>query len=420
MTTPAGYALKLPRENPELFGQEDAEQELVAAWTAGRLHHAWLLTGPRGVGKATLAHRFARFLLARGNSPGSGDAVGTPSLFAVADVSPESQAPEFLAPEPAAAGSADRPHRQTVDLAVPEEHPVFRRVRSGGHADHFTLQPGAVAEREAAVLDPGGQRGSGRKGRPSEEILVDDVRALSDFLHLTAGEGGWRVAVIDSIDSMTRNAANALLKILEEPPRNTLLLAVSHAPGRLLPTIRSRCRHLALRPLPDETVAMLLNRAAPDLAAPDRNALVRLADGSAGRALRLLEEDGARLEADLRSLLADLPRLDLRAVQNLAERFAARRDDAPRIATLVELLDGWLATVIRLRALSEAGRVPESDPLLLRVAGQAPAMAWLATRERIAHILERMESVNLDRRATLVTAISLLAETCRPAAGSPR
>ena len=178
-----------PRENPLLFGHAAAQAQILEAMLGGRMHHAWLITGAPGVGKATLAYRFARRLLA-GVQPG----------------------------------------RQ---LAVAATSPVFRRVAAGSHADLLTV------EREW----------DDKKSRLRGEIVVDDARTISAFLRLTPAEGGWRVVVIDGAEHMNRNAANSVLKMLEEPPPRAVLLLTCAAPGRLLPTIRSRCRRLALAPL---------------------------------------------------------------------------------------------------------------------------------------------------------------------------
>src|SRR5436305_3181142 len=208
-----------PRANPDLFGHEAAETALSRLFGQHRLPHALLLTGPRGIGKATLAFRLARFVLAR--STGELE----PGLFG--DVAGEG-------------------------LAVPPDSGVFRRVASGGHADLLTVE---------RAYDP-------RRRRLRGEIVVDDVRAIASFLRLTPAEGGWRVVIVDGADEMNRNAANSLLKILEEPPRRAVLLLVAHSPGRLLPTIRSRCRRFPLTPLPPTTVRRLRARYRPDLPAP--------------------------------------------------------------------------------------------------------------------------------------------------------
>ena len=188
-----------PRGNPDLLGHEAVEAELRRLFDSGRMPHALLLSGPRGIGKATLAFRLARFVLAQG---GGGEQAG-PSLFGDDSGGGED------------AGS--------TGLATPPESGTFRRVASGGHADLLTVE---------RSYDPSRRRLRG-------EIVVGDTREIGAFLRLTPADGGWRVVVVDGADEMNRNAANALLKILEEPPRRALLLLVAHSPGKLLPTIRS-------------------------------------------------------------------------------------------------------------------------------------------------------------------------------------
>src|SRR5438034_4587944 len=215
--SPKAAEAPAPRANPDLVGHETAERELRRLEEAGRLPHALLLSGPRGIGKATLAFRFARFVLASGGGEG---ALG--ALFGEADA---------------------------TGLAIEPESGTFRRVASGGHADLLTVE---------RAYDP-------RRRRVRGEIIVENTREIGAFLRLTPAEGGWRVVIVDGADEMNRNAANALLKILEEPPRRALLLLVAHSPGRLLPTIRSRCRRFPLLPLPEATVAALLARYRPEL-----------------------------------------------------------------------------------------------------------------------------------------------------------
>lgn len=222
------FAVIPPRANPELFGHEAAEATLAAALASGRLHHAWLITGPEGVGKATLAYRFARRLLA-GPAP---------------------------------------------TLALDPANPVFRRIAAGAHADLLTVE----------------RAWDEKAKRRRTEIVVDDVRGVASFLHLTPAEGGWRVVIVDGADTMNRNAANALLKVLEEPPPRAVLLLLAASPGRLLPTIRSRCRSLVLAPLPDALVARLLHEKLPDAPEPER--IAALAGGSPGQALALAEGEG--------------------------------------------------------------------------------------------------------------------------------
>jgi len=199
-----------PRQAERLVGHDAALAAFHAAWRGGRLHHAWLIGGPPGIGKATLAFRIARWVLAGG---------------------PETDA----------------------SLALPPSHPAFRKVAIGSHPDL------AVLERSENT----------KTGRMRTEIVVDDVRTLASFLRLTPAESDWRVAIVDPADDLNREAANALLKILEEPPPRALVLLVAHAPGRLLPTIRSRCRRLMLRPLAEAEVAALLGSFTPETFTPE-------------------------------------------------------------------------------------------------------------------------------------------------------
>ena len=184
--------------NSILLGQAEAEASFLTAFNSGKLPHAWLICGPSGIGKATLAHRITRFVLTHGGPVAEG-----PGLF----------------------GDA-LPAVEPTSLATDLESPICRRIIAGGHADFLHIQR---SEDE-------------KTGKLRKEITVNEVRAVGSFLSKTPAEGGWRVVVIDSADEMNANAANAVLKVLEEPPKRALLLLVSHNPGRLLPTIRSRCR----------------------------------------------------------------------------------------------------------------------------------------------------------------------------------
>jgi len=356
-----------PRANPDLFGHGAAETALFEAYNSGRLPHAWILSGPRGIGKATLAYRFARFLLAE---PRKGEGSG---LFAAA------APPKSLALAPA--------------------HPVFRRVASGGHADLLTLE---------RRLDEDGRR-------LKTEIAVEEARALVDFLHLTPAEGGWRVAVIDAAEEMSRSAANAVLKIVEEPPARALVLLVSHAPGRLLATLRSRCRRLALKPLDEKALAQVLAERLPKLGTEEGELLLKLADGSAGRALALAEEGGLALFREMLALLAGLPRLDSVALHRLADRTTGREGESA-YRTLSELLLWWLARLVR---AAGTGEMPSEilageGALFRRLAAEPRLDRWLELWEKTGHLLARQDSVNLERRQTVLNAFLALESAAQP------
>ena len=368
-----------PRANPHLIGQGAAESALLQAWQSGRIPHGWLIAGPRGIGKATLAYRFARFVLAEAAQAGTGQN----ALF----------------------GGPAGPPADT--LALDANHPVFRRVAAGGHPDLFTLERG--------MMHPDTRK-------PTNEIVVPHVRRVNEQVRLTPVEGGWRVAIVDEAEAMNTNAANALLKVLEEPPAKALILLVSHAPGRLLPTIRSRCRLLSLPALPNEDVDGLLQRYRPDLAPADRATLVRLGDGSIGRALELEARGGAELYGELVDLLARLPKLDIPAVHSFAEKMAKRaadggtEDAAIGFRTSVELLSDWTGRLVKLAATGEMPSGWQDEVALAQRLVTRGPRPWLDTGERIRRLGSATEGVNLDRRQAIVAAFLAIEEAARAAA----
>ncbi len=354
-----------PRENPDLIGHEAAEEAFLACWRAGRMPHAWLITGPRGVGKATLAFRFARFLLAQKEQ-----AAG---LFAEASLS----------------------------LSLSPEHRVFHLVASGGHPDLVVVERG---------YDP-------RRKRMRSEVVVDDTRKISTFLRLTASEGGWRVVIIDDADLMNANAANAVLKILEEPPKRAVLMLLSENPGRLLPTIRSRCRILALKPLARAQVVAALERYRPDLGGEERAQLASLAGGSIGRALTLAASDGLTHYRMLSQLLARLPELDAEAVSGFADTVTRSGADAA-YALVAELLPGWVARMVALAGGGGAAAVlPGEEAAMRTLGGRRSLDRWVEVWENLNHLFHEADSVNLDRKQVVLNAFFALEAAARPAAG---
>ncbi|MFI4989254.1 MAG: DNA polymerase III subunit delta', partial [Alphaproteobacteria bacterium] len=276
-------------------------------------------------------------------------------------------------------------------------HPVFRRVASGGHADLLTLE-----------------RHVDERGRLAGEIKVEDARAVAHFLHLTPAEGGWRVVVIDGAEEMNRNAANAVLKIIEEPPSQALILLVSHAPGRLLATIRSRCRRLALQALDETAMQQFLAERLPALAGEEMHLLVRLAEGSPGRALDLAERGGLALFREMMALLATLPRLDPAGLHRLADRMAGAQGETA-YRTLDELLLWWLARLIRAAGTRELPSevVAGEAALCGRLAAAGSLDRWLEVWEKTGYLLSRADSVNLERKQVVLNAFLALEAAAR-------
>ncbi|MGR3615088.1 MAG: DNA polymerase III subunit delta' [Paracoccaceae bacterium] len=354
-----------PRETQALIGQNEAEQAFLDAFNSGRLHHGWMLTGPQGVGKATLAWRIARFLLTAPDAQDDG---------------------LFGAPRPPS----------TLDVA--EDHPVTARILAGA-------EPGL-----AAIT-----RSLNDKGKMRGEIVVDDIRKLNRFFGLSATDGGRRVVIVDSADEMNVNAANALLKLLEEPPARTTLLLIAHQPSRLLPTIRSRCRTLRLSPLSPQDMGAALTQADADLSG-DTDALTALAGGSVGAALRLINLDGLKIYGELVAILDSLPDLDRQRAQKLAEA-AAQRNAADRYALLLDLVDILLARLARTGA---SGQPPEPQA----APGEANTLSRLSPNpiaarrwaELAATVTDRMrhgKAVNLDPASLVLDTVFKLQETAR-------
>lgn len=272
-----------------ILGQKRAVDQFALAWAGRRLHHAWLLAGAKGVGKATFAHAAARRVLAEAAGP-----------------------------------KIDRPGVETED-----SHPIVKLVEAGSHPDMRWLE----------------RLSNEKTGNLARNISVDQVRELGQFLCLTPALSPWRVAVIDTVDELETSGANALLKILEEPPPNTLFFLVSHAPGRLLPTIRSRCRRLDFENLDDEVMTSILETRAPHISAEERRKIIATASGSAGKALAFAELGLAKLEDTALAILHDGDPLNARRSELAAE--LGKKSAADRYAAFLDLTPTLIAREAR-------------------------------------------------------------------------
>ncbi len=351
-----------PRETVNLYGHEAAQAEFLSAFNSGRLHHGWMITGPRGVGKATLAWKLARFLLA----------------------TPEDDGGMFAPEKP-----------DTLDIDA--DHPVARRMRALAEPRLFLLRR------------PWDEKTS----RLRQEITVGEVREMKSFFSLSAADGGRRVAIIDAADEMNVAAANALLKLLEEPPANVTLLLISHQPFKLLPTIRSRCRELRLHPLAPAPLTDALTQAGAALEPDEAQALAQLAGGSVGEAFRLTNLSGLALYQSIVGLLSTLPRLDRPRALALAEAGAIRGAEA-QFDLILTLLDLGLARIARAgatRELPPEAAKGEAD-LITRLAPDATAArAWATLAQTLGLKARRGKAVNLDPAALLMDMLFRLEET---------
>jgi DNA polymerase III subunit delta' len=328
-----------PRETHAFYGHAEAEQKLLADYRSGRIAHAWLIGGPAGIGKATLAYRMARFVLAH--------------------------------PDPATVS-------QATSLAVAPDNPVARRVAGRAHPDLLVLE-----------------RTPGDNGVLRTVITVEQVRRTVGFFGSTAGEGGWRVCVVDSADELKYpEGSNALLKVLEEPPAKSLFLVVSHAPGRLLPTIRSRCRRLSLRPLDEAYVAQAAASAlGGDADDTTLRQAARAADGSVARAIALHGGPQLALRDKVIDLLDRLPASDPRALHALGE--SLERGDGDMLEIFIETTRNWLSA--RLDRTSEPRRLAR----------------WAQAWEHINRSARDVETFNLERKPLVFNVFSSLAEAAR-------
>ena len=330
-----------PRMTNGLAGHALAEAALLAAYRSGRVPHAFLFVGAKGIGKATLAYRLARFVL----------------------VHPDPMTAEVQA---------------ATSLAVDPSHPVARRIAARTHADLLILE-----------LTPND------KGVMRQQIAVEDVYRTVSFFGSTAGEGGWRIAIVDSVDELNRFGANALLKVLEEPPRRALLLLISHSLAAVPATLRSRCRIVTLRPLAQAEVGAAL-AAAMESSTDDAEigAAAAAAGGSVARALAFLDEDALALRQQALEALEALPTLDANALHALGDAIAGT--DPQRLAAFIDTINAWLAQ-----------RLDRNADEIERLARLAEA--W----ERINAAARDAAEYNLERKPLVFSVFGLLAEATR-------
>jgi DNA polymerase-3 subunit delta' len=352
-----------PRETVGLFGHQSAEQSLLNAYNSGQLHHGWLIIGEEGVGKAALAYRFARFLLSRGVSGGRAESLETdPSSLAF---------------------------RQTASLSHPGLFVLRRTWRT-------------------------------KEQKHTQNIAVDEIRRLRHFLRMTAASA-WRVVIVDSADDLNAASANALLKSLEEPPVRTVFLIVCSAPGRLPPTIMSRCRRMHLRPLvegpfQDALRATLAHAGREPPAGAELTQLTQLADGSPRRALELISGGGLRMYGALMEIFAALPEADYRAVHRLVSGVQGKGAEQDR-DMLFSLIGATLTRLIKSAAL---GSGPAALPAAFgaaRLITPATLGLWAELWEKIAHMQAEAERLNLDKPALILGVFGEIEKTARRCAG---
>lgn len=324
-----------PRQTSYIVGQDVVVARAARAIQSGHVPPGWLITGPPGIGKATLAYRIARYLLAYG-ATGEG----------------------------------------AEDLSVPENESAAIQIAAGSHSGLLALRRGANPQ----------------TGRMMTVLGVEEIRRLAGFFGMTSGAGGWRVAIVDTADEMNDNAANALLKALEEPPSRAVLILLANAPGRLLPTIRSRCQRLDLRPLGDIDMDRELTVRLPDWSAEARAALIKLAGGSIGLALRMASDDGLALAKESETLIDNAQSADSAAILALADKLG-------RSAGGIDMFGEYLTQALEQRILDRAK------------GGATDLTQWVHLLEKLRRSFARTRALHLEPRQTILSSANAIAAT---------
>lgn len=357
-------ALRAPREAINIIGHEELEQTFLTLFNNQKLPHAMIFAGPKGIGKASTAFRLAKFLLKHGKGDDNQD-----SLFGEA-----------------------APAETPVSLDVAESDPVFQRVASSGHSDLLTIE---------RPLDT--------KGEQKSSIDVDSVRKVAPFLRMTSAEGGWRVVIVDDAESMNRNAQNALLKILEEPPKKVLLILICHRLGAMIPTIRSRCRTFHFQALSNETLTGLLKSGVSSMTGSEVKLLADMAAGSIGRAMELHDEGGQESINTITTLLSTWPQMEWPRIHHLADslgRFGASEASYNNFANIFV----WICeSFLRAKAVN-SDKLPETlkTEALEALKNHYSLEQWIEICEKLKAHFTAVDVSNLDKRQGVIGAFAIL------------
>ncbi len=353
-----------PRTTREVIGHERIEKMLLGEFENETLPGAYLLTGPRGIGKASMAYRFARFLLNQGKSAAVDEG---PGLFG--DLLPP------IAPA------------ELTGFSIPEDSTVYSRVAASSHGDLLVLEP---------LYDE-------KKHVYKSDIQVDAAKSVGNFLSMTAVDGIWKVVIIDAVEQMNHQAQNAILKRLEEPPAHTILLLISHNPGKLLATIRSRCRRVTFTPPAKDEFSTIVSRLLPDCPEEEVSQLYYLSGGSPGLAVTL-HVQGAVDCYDAMLDAAQAESKDGPAYFSLADKFAADKGGDALAWSSFSII--YERIITQLASLASGG---EGDRRLAPVAARKPLGHWLNVWDKASELLKDTEQLYLDRRHTFVVLMATLA-----------
>jgi DNA polymerase-3 subunit delta' len=354
-----------PRESSLCLGHEDVEKKLLDLINSGAMPHALIFSGQRGIGKATMAFRLARYLFKNGTSDEAQD-----SLFG---------------DTPEAASS----------LSINTEDPIFPRVTSGGHPDLLTIERPMDA----------------KKGIRKNSVDVETARKVAPFLRMTSSDGGWRVVIIDDADTMNRNAQNAMLKILEEPPSNAILILVTHRLGAMIPTIRSRCRVLNFSALPEDVMKQLIEKEVGNSLTEDQqNILNSMAGGSIGTAQKIIESNGLETTQNVLDIFQSYPKFNWVDIHHLADQSGrAGKNDAFEI---IEKTFLWVVENFVFVKASDAKALPLTlnQEVYLNIMNARNLDVWLKVFENLKTHFIQANFSNLDKRQAVLGAFQLLVD----------
>ena len=363
----AGEGLDEPRHSNICLGFETQEKQVLDLYESGQMPHALIFSGPKGIGKSTFAYRVARFLLKNGLKDNDSDQGG---LFG-----------EALPSEPLAS------------LDVSKNEPTFTQVAAGGHSDLLTI------ERQIDT----------KKGARKANLDVETARKVAPFLRMTASNGGWRLVVIDDADTMNRNAQNALLKILEEPPKNTLLILITHRLGAMIPTIRSRCRTINCQPLNNDHMKTLLGKVAGSTLSNDEESMIlSMSSGQIRKAIDLYEQGGLEILTELLSVCGSWPQFPWVTIHQMADNVGRAGQDSAYKAFEQSFL--WLAETITLAKAKNIISLdkPLNSGVFASMMAHYSLEQWLNICENLKQHFDQARVSNLDKRQAVLRAFAHL------------
>lgn len=340
----------LPHNNSLLIGHEEQEKLFLEAFLSGKMHHAWILHGPSGIGKATLAYKIARFLISNIGNQDTG----------------------FL-------------NEPVTSINLSNTHPTFKLISSQACPDLL------VIEREFDA----------KSGKFKKEITIDNVRKINEFMHKTSSNGNYRVVIVDGADTMNRNSQNAILKVLEEPPAKTIIILTANNIGAFLPTIKSRCRSLKLNSLSKEKIYELLSKFCPKTSDEEHKKIALLSEGSIGNAMQINEQNGLNVYEDLLSLLAK--NLNAKQIHKLCEEYGNSKNDKK-----YQLLTSMLINFLSKKIISIAKQKPIENVSGLEniILAEENIQDLIKIKETIEKIIADTRISNLDRSKALLYIFS--------------